>query len=85
MVMKIDLSTYFTHQVISAAQTGCSTAQQDDLLTAKKLCCASSWDNLSNSEQIEAGHIVSAAVDADMLPLHKCKRGRNNHERYVLK
>ena len=80
----INLTTHFAQQVITAASAGCNTIVSGTLRTARQLCGPDFWDALAKPEHIHAGKIVSAAVNARMLPLVRDESSRSNHQRYQL-
>tara|TARA_R110001592_G_scaffold254940_1_gene518472 strand:- start:4767 stop:5024 length:258 start_codon:yes stop_codon:yes gene_type:complete len=80
----INLSTHFAQQVVTAASTGSNTMASGNLRTARQLCGPDFWDALSKPEQLHAGKIVSAAVNAGMLPVVRNGSSGSNHQRYQL-
>ena len=84
MPITISLSTHFAQQVVTAAGAGCNTTASGTIRTARQLCGPNFWDALTKPEQIQAGHIISTAVEAGMLPVIKLERSGSNHQRYQL-
>ena len=82
MKQNIDLFTYFAQQVLNAAAAGCDQMHPGTHKKAKQLCGRQFWEELSRLEQIQAGHIISAAVRARKLPLIRGERCPCNHRRY---
>ena len=80
----IILTTHLAQQVITAASEGCNTIVSGTLRTARQLCGPNFWDALTKPEQLHAGKIVSAAVNARMLPLVRDESSGSNHQRYQL-
>jgi hypothetical protein len=79
------LTTHFAQQVITAANAGCNTIVSGTIRTARQLCGPDFWDALSKPEQLHAGKVISAAVDALMLPLERYVSSGSNHLRYKLR
>lgn len=78
----INLNTLFAQQVIAAATAGCNTIVRGTSRTASQLCGSTFWDALSVAEQSQAGQVISATVNAGMLPLVRLDRSSRNHQRY---
>ena len=83
-MVTINLSTHYAQQVITAASVGCNTIISGTMRTARQLCGPAFWDALTKPEQIHAGKVISAAVNAGMLPLVKQASSGSNHQRYQL-
>jgi hypothetical protein len=82
MKKKPNLSSNFSQQVINAASKGCNAIEPGDVRRSRQLCGAAFWGNLSKPQQIEAGFILSTAIDEGRLPLVKLGRSSSNHKRY---
>lgn len=82
MKSKPNLSSHFAQQVIKAAAKGCEVIEPGDVRKSRQLCGQTFWKNLSKQQQIEAGHILSTAIDDGRLPLVKLGRSASNHKRY---
>jgi hypothetical protein len=83
-MVTINLSTHYAQQVITAASLGCNTITSGTLQTARQLCGPAFWDALTKPEQIHAGKVISAAVNAGMLPVVRNVSSGSNHQRYQL-
>jgi hypothetical protein len=85
MKNNINLNTPSAQQMITTATTGCNAIASGTIRTARQHCGSTYWDALSVPEQIQAGQIISAAIDAGMLPLEKLEKSPSNHRRYQRK
>ena len=77
-----NLSSQLALQVIEAASKGCETTETGAVRGSRKLCGQTFWDKLSKHEQIQAGCILSTAVEEGRLPLVKLGRSDCNHKQY---
>lgn len=80
----VNLSTHFAQQVTAAASAGSNTIVSGNMRTARQLCGPAFWGALTKPEQIHAGKIISAAVNAGMLPVVGKGSSSSNHQRYQL-
>jgi hypothetical protein len=85
MAITPNLSTHFAQQVITAASAGCNTIASGTIRTARQLCGSEFWEDLAKPEQLHAGKIISAAMDALMLPVERYVSSGSNHLRYKLR
>ena len=77
-----NLSSQFALQVIKAAAKGCEGIETGTVRKSRQLCGSSFWNSLLRPQQIQAGYIISKAIDEGMLPLVKLGRSSSNHKRY---
>ena len=82
MRKKPNLASNFARQVIKAASRGCEAFEPGDIRVSRQLCGPTFWKSLSKQQQIEAGYILSTAIDEAWLPLVKLGRSSSNHKRY---
>ena len=82
MKKQVNLTTYLAQQVIAAAFTGCNTIVPGTIRESRQLCGSTFWNGLAKPEQILAGQIISAAINAGRLPLFKLEKSPSNHQRY---